>query len=194
MTWRGWLAAVAITLGLLVLPLTFAPALAHLNLTLMQVDLLAFGGGYTVIPLLQRAVVDRLGWVSLREFIDGIALGQVTPGPVSITATFVGYKVSGLVGALLATVAVYFPSFVLLTILTPHYERIRGVRAIQGMVQGILAAFLGMLLFVGYRFGLEALTDGWTLGLAVIAWLALWCKVDLLWVIGGGILLALVLA
>lgn len=160
---------------------------------MMQIDLLAFGGGYTVIPLLQRVVVDRLGWVSLREYIDGIALGQITPGPISITATVVGYKVGGLLGALFATIAVYFPSFVLLTVLIPRYDRLRESRAIRGMVQGILAAFLGMLLFVGYRLGREAVTDEWTFGLAVAAWLALWCKVDLLWVIVGGILFALIL-
>jgi chromate transporter len=194
MTGRGWGVAAAVGLILLLLPLAFAPVLAHLNLIMMQVDLLAFGGGYTTIPLLQRAVVDRFGWVSLREFIDGIALGQITPGPISITATFVGYKVGGLIGALFATIAVYFPSFVLLTVLIPHYDRLRESRAIRGMVQAILAAFLGMLLFVAYRFGREALTDGWTLGLAVAAWLALWRKVDLPWVIGGAILFALVMA
>ena len=194
MTGRGWGVAAAVGLILLLLPLAFAPVLAHLNLIMMQVDLLAFGGGYTTIPLLQRAVVDRFGWVSLREFIDGIALGQITPSPISITATFVGYKVGGLIGALFATIAVYFPSFVLLTVLIPHYDRLRESRAIRGMVQAILAAFLGMLLFVAYRFGREALTDGWTLGLAVAAWLALWRKVDLPWVIGGAILFALVMA
>jgi len=73
-------------------PSGLCPVLAHLNLTFMKVDLLAFGGGFTTIPLIQREVVDRFGWVSTREFIDGIALGQVTPGPIVITATFVGYK------------------------------------------------------------------------------------------------------
>jgi chromate transporter len=166
--------------------LAFAPILAHLNLTFMKVDLMAFGGGFTTIPLIQREVVDRFGWVSTREFIDGIALGQVTPGPIVITATFVGYKAGGLLGALLGTIAVFFPSFLVLTTLAPHYERIKGSRPIQLMVRGILAAFLGMLLLVGYRFGHEALSDWNTWGLMAAAWLALWRKVDLLLVVGVG--------
>jgi chromate transporter len=130
--------------------------------------------------------VDRFGWVSTREFIDGIALGQVTPGPIVITATFVAYKAGGLVGALLGTIAVFFPSFVILTAVAPHYDRIKRSRPIQVMVSGILAAFLGMLLLVGYRFGLEALIDLKTWGLMTAAWLALWRKVDLLLVVGVG--------
>jgi chromate transporter len=175
---------------LLALPLVFAPRLAQLDLTFMKVDLMAFGGGFTTIPLIQREVVDRLGWVSTREFIDGIALGQVTPGPIVITATFVGYKVGGLLGALLGTIAVFFPSFLIVTTLAPHYERIKRSRPIQIMVRGILAAFLGMLLLVAFRFGQEALVDWETWGLMAVAWLALWRKVDLLLVVGGGAVLS----
>jgi len=186
MTPRGWVVATGVAVCVLVVPLAFAPILAHLNLTFMKVDLMAFGGGFTTIPLIQREVVDRFGWVSTREFIDGIALGQVTPGPIVITATFVGYKAGGLLGALLGTIAVFFPSFLVLTTLAPHYERIKGSRPIQLMVRGILAAFLGMLLLVGYRFGHEALSDWNTWGLMAAAWLALWRKVDLLLVVGVG--------
>jgi len=193
MTGRGWGVAAAVGLILLLLPLTFAPVLAHLNHIMMQIDLLAFGGGYTTIPLLQRAVVDRLGWVSLREFIDGIALGQITPGPISITATFVGYKVGGLLGALLGTIAVFFPSFVVLTTLAPYYDRIKRSRPIQVMVRGILAAFLGMLLLVAYRFGREALVDWESWAFMAAGWLALWRKVDLLLIVGAGAALSVIL-
>jgi len=186
MTPRGWIVATGVAVCVLVVPLAFAPVLAQLNLIFMKVDLMAFGGGFTTIPLIQREVVDRFGWVSTREFIDGIALGQVTPGPIVITATFVGYKAGGLLGALLGTIAVFFPSFLVLTTLAPHYERIKGSRPIQLMVRGILAAFLGMLLLVGYRFGHEALSDWNTWGLMAAAWLALWRKVDLLLVVGVG--------
>ena len=186
MTPRGWVVAAGVALVVLVVPLAFAPVLAQLNLIFMKVDLMAFGGGFTTIPLIQREVVDRFGWLTTREFIDGIALGQVTPGPIVITATFVGYKAGGLLGALLGTIAVFFPSFVLLTTLAPYYDRIKRSRPIQVMVRGILAAFLGMLLLVGYRFGVEALIDWQTWGLMAAAWLALWRKVDLLLVVGVG--------
>ncbi len=190
MTTKGWLVAAGVAVCLLALPLPFAPRLAQLDLTFMKVDLMAFGGGFTTVPLIQREVVDRFGWVSTREFIDGIALGQVTPGPIVITATFVGYKVGGLLGALLGTLAVFFPSFLIVTTLAPHYERIKRSRPIQLMVRGILATFIGMLLFVVYRFGLEALVDWQTWGLMAAAWVALWRKVDLLLVVGVGALLS----
>jgi len=193
MTLRGWAVAAAVAAAVLIVPLAFAPILAQLNLLFMKVDLMAFGGGWTSIPLIQREVVDRFGWVTTREFIDGIALGQVTPGPIVITATFVGYKAGGLVGALLGTIAVFFPSFLIVTALAPHYDRIKRSAAIQVMVRGILAAFIGMLLFVAYRFGQEALGDWRTWGLMAAAWIALWRKVDLLAIIGVGAVLSLLL-
>jgi chromate transporter len=191
MTPRGWVVAAGVALCVLLVPLAFAPVLAQLNLIFMKVDLMAFGGGFTTIPLIQREVVDRFGWVTTREFIDGIALGQVTPGPIVITATFVGYKAGGLLGALLGTIAVFFPSFVVLTTLAPYYDRIKRSRPIQVMVRGILAAFLGMLLLVAYHFGREALVDWKTWGVMGLAWLALWRKVDLLLVVGVGAALSM---
>jgi chromate transporter len=193
MTPRARIVAAIVAACVLLLPLPFAPVLSQLNLTFMKVDLLAFGGGFTTIPLIQREVVDRFGWVSTREFIDGIALGQVTPGPIVITATFVGYKVGGLLGALLGTVAVFFPSFLVVTTLAPHYDRIKRSRPVQTMVHGILAAFIGLLLFVGYRFGMVALVDWRTWLLMAGAWVALWRKVDLLLIVGVGAVLSVLL-
>jgi chromate transporter len=193
MTPRGWVVAAGVALCVLLVPLAFAPVLAQLNLIFMKVDLMAFGGGFTTIPLIQREVVDRFGWVTTREFIDGIALGQVTPGPIVITATFVGYKVGGLLGALLGTIAVFFPSFVVLTALVPYYDRIKRSRPIQVMVRGVLAAFLGMLLLVAYHFGREALVDWKTWGVMAAAWLALWRKVDLLLIVGVGAVLSVLI-
>ena len=193
MTARGWVIAAGVALCLVLVPLVFAPVLAQLNLIFMKVDLMAFGGGFTTIPLIQREVVDRFGLVTTREFIDGIALGQVTPGPIVITATFVGYKAGGLLGALLGTIAVFFPSFVILTALAPHYDRLKRSRPIQLMVRGILAAFLGMLLLVAYHFGREALVDWKTWGMMAAAWLALWRKVDLLLIVGVGAALSMLI-
>jgi len=193
MTPRARIVAAVVAACVLLLPLTFAPILSSLNLIFMKVDLLAFGGGFTTIPLIQREVVDRFGWVSTREFIDGIALGQVTPGPIVITATFVGYKVGGLLGALLGTIAVFFPSFLVVTTLAPHYDRIKRSRPVQTMVHGILAAFIGLLLFVGYRFGMVALVDWRTWALMAAAWVALWRKVDLLLIVSVGAVLSTLL-
>ena len=165
----------------------------QLNLVLMKVDLMAFGGGFTTIPLIQREVVDRFGWVTTREFIDGIALGQVTPGPIVITATFVAYKVGGLMGALLGTIAVFFPSFVIVTTLAPYYDRIKRSRPIQVMVRASWrrsSECCSWSLTVSAR---EALVDWKTWAVMAAAWLALWRKVDLLLVVGVGAALSVVL-
>lgn len=137
MTPRAWIAAAAMAACLLLLPRAFDPRLADLNLIFTKVDLMAFGGGFTTIPLIQREVVDRYQWITTREFIDGIAMGQITPGPIVITATFVGYRLGGLLGALLGTIAVFFPSFIIVMTLAPHYDRIKRSRYVQIMVRGI---------------------------------------------------------
>ncbi len=100
---------------------------------LLRVDLFAFGGGFAALPLLFHEIVTVRGWLDARTFMDGIALGQVTPGPIIITATFVGYLVGGLAGALVATVAIFSPSFVVLVaaapVLNPHTRSPQFTRA-----------------------------------------------------------------
>jgi chromate transporter len=78
--------------------------------TFFKIGLFAFGGGFTAIPLIQNVVVDGMHWLDLTAFRDGIALGQITPGPVFITATFIGYKVKGIIGAIMATIGIFTPS------------------------------------------------------------------------------------
>jgi len=168
-------------------------SLARLDLALMKISLLAFGGGYTAIALMQQEVVERLAWGPTREFIDGIALGQITPGPIFITATFLGYKLAGILGALAATASAFLPSFTLLVCLIPSYSRITARPVIRRMLYGILAAFMGILLSVFARFAREALVDPGTWALMGAGWMALWRKVDMLWVIGVGVLVSLLL-
>ncbi len=99
MTARAWMIAAVLAVALLAGPRPWALPLAELNLALMKLGALAFGGGFTLVPLIQREVVEHRGWLTTREFIDGIALGQMTPGPIAITATFVGYRLAGVAGA-----------------------------------------------------------------------------------------------
>ena len=157
-----------------------------------KIGMFTFGGGQAMIPLLQKDLVVNLAWVPMKEFLDFVAISEITPGPVAINmATFVGYKAGGLLGALLGTIAVFFPSFVVLTTLVPYYDRIKRSRPIQVMVRGVLAAFLGMLLLVAYHFAREALVDWKTWALMGAAWLALWRKVDLLLIVGVGAALSM---
>jgi len=165
------------------------PKIANLSLILSKIGALAFGGGFTILPLIQYEMVDRFHWLETKEFLDGIALGQVTPGPVMITATFVGYKVSGFAGAAMATLGIFFPSFFILVLLIPYYDRLKGVKAVRIMEQGILASFIGMLGLVLYNFGRASLVDLPRILMAAAAIFALHKKVSLPYILlGGGIL------
>jgi len=104
-------------------------------------------------------MVDRLQLLSAKEFLDGIALGQVTPGPILITATFVGYKVANLLGAFIATVGVFFPSFFILVLVIPYHDWLRKVEKVRMMEQGVLGSFIGMLTLVLFNFGRASLVD-----------------------------------
>jgi chromate transporter len=190
---RGWIVAALVGAALVWGPQLWAPVLGQLNLLLMKLGLLAFGGGFTLIPLIQQEVVGRLGWLSTREFIDGIALGQVTPGPIMITATFVGYRIAGVVGAFASTLAVFFPSFLVLVGALPHFDRIKRLRTVQWMIRGVLAGFIGLLVFVLLQFGQASLVDWKTWGLAAAAFIALWRKVDLLVIVGVAALLSILI-
>ncbi len=93
------------------------PKIAALTLNLAKIGAIAFGGMFTAIPLIQYELVDRLGLLSTKEFLDGIVMGQVTPGPIVITATFLGYKLAGFLGAAMATVAIFASDFFILSLL-----------------------------------------------------------------------------
>ncbi|MGC8916088.1 MAG: chromate efflux transporter [Thermoanaerobaculum sp.] len=160
----AWGLGVAAVLGVGMVGLSLAnPALARLGLEVAKVSLLAFGGGYTAVALLYHAfVLPKPPVVSAQEFMDGLALGQLTPGPVIITSTFVGYKLAGLVGALVATAYTFFPPACLVAALAPHVARLRTSRAFHRAVRGALAAFVALLFQVLVKVAQEALTSPWT--------------------------------
>ncbi|MBI5967041.1 MAG: chromate efflux transporter [Deltaproteobacteria bacterium] len=159
------------------------PRLSQLALTLAKVGALAFGGGFTIIPLIQYEVVDKFHWVSTKEFLDGIAMGQVTPGPIMITATFLGYKMAGFWGALLATIGIFSPPFFIINLLIPQYDRLKALGVIRRMEQGILAAFIGMLGLVLYTFGRTTFVDIPSVIFTLAAFAALLKKIDLVYIL-----------
>jgi chromate transporter len=167
------------------------PQLTYLSLTLSKIGALAFGGGFTMIPLIQYEVVDHFRWLTTKEFLDGIALGQITPGPIMITATFIGYKLSGLFGALIATVGIFSSSFFILILLIPHYDRLRRIKIVQTMEQGILGSFIGMLGLVLYNFGRAAFVDIPSIIFAGAAFIALLKKIDLPYILLSGTILSI---
>jgi chromate transporter len=126
--------------------------LYQLAALMLRIDLFAFGGGFASLPLMFHEVVNVKGWLDGKTFMDGIALGQVTPGPIIITATFVGYLVRGFPGALVATVAIFTPSFVVLVAATPFFDRLKSAKYFSGTTRGILASFVGLLFYMTIRF------------------------------------------
>ncbi|MGB3308773.1 MAG: chromate efflux transporter [Nodosilinea sp.] len=104
-----------------------------------------FGGGLVIIPLLETAVVNDFQWMTRSQFIDGVALGELTPGPVVITAAFVGYKVAGVLGALVATVAIFTPSFLFIMFASPFLLRLRKNPWVKSFIKGVLPAALGAI-------------------------------------------------
>ena len=122
------------------------PLLAQLAWYFLKVGSLIFGGGMVIVPLLEQEVVNHLRWLTHREFLDGLALGQATPGPVVITAAFIGYKVAGFLGALVATVAIFLPSFVFVFIGSAFMKRFERSPRTQAAIKGINAAAVGAIL------------------------------------------------
>jgi len=164
--------------------------LPALGAAMTKVNLLAFGGGYTAIALMYQQTVESRGWLTPKEFVDGLALGQVTPGPVIMTSTFIGYRVGGIWGSLLATFCVFWPSALLLVLLAPEFERLKRIRAIAAMVRGLLAAFVAMLFFVLWQVAEASLTDLWTLEAALGALVLLRLKVAPGWIILAALVLS----
>jgi len=122
-----------------------AGALTALFLVFAGMSLMLFGGGYVFIPLIQEIVVDGRQWVTRQEFVDAIAMGQITPGPILISAAFIGLKVGGLAGALVATVAIFAPPAVLMVIATRLLDRLQRSRAVQSALRGVRAAVVGLI-------------------------------------------------
>jgi chromate transporter len=125
----------------------------------LRVGSVTFGGGFVMIPQIETDVVDVNRWMSHQTFADGMAFGQITPGPVLITATFVGYKVAGVIGALAATVAAFLPSFLMTVVAGASLDRFRTNFQVQSFLSGVAPAVVGMLAAAGVslaRSGLSA--------------------------------------
>ena len=122
-----------------------APKDVQILSTFSGISLTLFGGGYVVIPALHELFVENLNWLTSAEFADGIAIGQITPGPIFVTATFIGYKVSGVVGAFLATVAIFTPPAVLTVLLSRFVKILNQSSVVKAAMKGVRAAVIGMI-------------------------------------------------
>jgi chromate transporter len=119
--------------------------LTEIGMFFSKIGALTFGGGLTIIALIQEQAVDQYHWLTHQEFIDGLALGQFTPGPMIIVAAYVGYKIAGLGGAVLAAAAIFLPSFVITLPILPIFERVRKLVWTTAAMKGIGPAVIGIL-------------------------------------------------
>jgi chromate transporter len=159
--------------------------LPALGATMTKINLLSFGGGYTAVALMYQETVrhPERHWLSAKEFVDGLALSQVTPGPVIVTGTFIGYRVGRLPGALLATTCLLLPSALLLVLLAPHFAALRKLEVVQSAVRGLLAAFVAMLLHVLAEVAKAAFIAPWTVVASLAAIAALRARVPMVWLL-----------
>ena len=130
-----------------------APLDVQLLTTFSGISLTLFGGGYVVIPALHELFVDQLSWLNASEFADGIAIGQITPGPIFITAAFIGYKMAGIGGAFLATAGMFTPPAVLMVVLSRFMTQVKQSAFWLAVMKGIRAAVVGMIFASGLTIG-----------------------------------------
>jgi chromate transporter len=159
---------------------------------MLKIDLFAFGGGFASLPLMLHEIVAVKGWMTNGTFMDGIALGQVTPGPIVITSTFVGYIVQGFAGAIVATIAIFTPSFFMVVTVAPIFDRLRSSPYFARVIDGILASFVGLLIYVLIKFALAVPWDVVRIILGLASLAALIRKVDILYIVPAGAVLSVI--
>jgi len=193
--WKPILLSLGIYVVVLVAIILFSSGsiLGKLLEQFSYVSLTLFGGGYVMVPVLKSILVDQLNWFNNQEFIYGISIGQVTPGPILISSVFFGYKMAGIAGALIATIAIFFPSAMLMLILSNIFISLKHNMIVQSALMGLKPAVVGMILYSGFSIFIGQ-TTGANLFLsvaltAVTFWLVFRFNIaTVIVILGGGIL------
>ena len=182
--------------ALVLVPMLGAPALStagaaavdpvSLFFVFLKIGAVLYGSGYVLLAFLRNDFVVRLGWLTDQQLIDAVAVGQLTPGPVFTTATFIGYIVAGTSGAALSTLAIFLPSFVFVAIVYPLVPRLRGSAWMSAFLDGVNVAAIGLMLAVTWQLGRSAVIDGPSAVLALVATILLlrW-RINSVWLIAG---------
>lgn len=166
-----------------------------LFLFFLKVGAVLYGSGYVLLAFLRADLVERLGWLTESQLLDAIAVGQMMPGPLFTTATFVGYVLGGLPAAALATFGIFLPAFFFVAISGPVIPRLRRSPLAGTVLDGVNAASLALMAVVTFHLGTAALVDGLTWMLAGVAAFALFCfRLNSAWLVGGGAVVGLVKA
>jgi chromate transporter len=169
-----------------------AVSLTPLFLVFLKVGAVVFGSGYVLLAFLQHDLVQRLGWLTEQQLIDAVAVGQVTPGPVFTTATFIGYVLAGMPGAAVATIGIFLPSFVFVALCGPVIPRIRRSPIALAALNGVAVASLALMAVVTWLLARTALIDAPTIALAVLSLVLLvWRRMNSMWLVAAGAALGL---
>jgi chromate transporter len=162
-------------------------SLGVLFITFLKIGATLYGSGYVLLAFLHDDFVNRLGWLTDQQLLDAVAVGQFTPGPVFTTATFIGYLVGGFSGAIVATVAVFLPSFVFVAVVYPFVPRLRASPWTSAFLDGANAAAVGLMAAVVWQLGTSSIVDGLTVGLMLAAAaLLIRFRINSVWLVLGG--------
>lgn len=157
--------------------------------TYLRIGLIFFGGGYVLIPLLQHLLVEQYKWLTLREFLDGVAISQLTPGPLAMLATFTGVRVAGFGGGLVATICIFAPCIVLMLFVGRYYARLKEIDLIRSTLDGVLPAVVGLVASAAWSLGttLGSLREWLTLLVAFCIFH--WTRINpMVMILGAGII------
>ena len=191
----------ALPLYALYVPVSYIPAAAVasyslpvLFLTFLKIGSVLYGSGYVLLAFIQADFVAHLGWLTDKQILDTVVVGQMTPGPVFTTATFIGYIVAGVPGALVATAGIFLPSFVFVALSGPLIPCLRKSPVAGAFLDGVNAASLALMAVVTWQLGRAAIFDVTTTLLAVAsAILLVHCRVNSAWLLLGGAAVGLAL-
>jgi chromate transporter len=160
----------------------------------LRIGLMFVGGGYVLIPLLKHIMVDQHGWLTLRQFLDGLAISQLTPGPLAMLATFTGFRAGGFMGGLVATVFIFIPCVVLMLVVGRNYKRLKSIDVIRNTLDGLLPAVVGLVAAAAWNMGVSSLSGVRELAILAVGFAIFkWTKVSPMVVILGAGVVGLVL-
>lgn len=165
--------------------------LLNLFISFFKIGAFSFGGGYAMLPLLEKEVIEKHNWISTSEFLNIFAISEMTPGPIAVnSATFLGFNVSGVLGSVVATVAVILPSFIIISLLYLSIEKFKDSKYLDWIFQGIRPVVLGLILFAGLTVSKTGIVDIRSFAIAVILFvLVSFKKLNPIWaIVLGGIL------